>query len=360
MKKLLSLALALMACATSFTSCMSDGDTVAPTPFWPSNDTVMAVKVMTNPRNLAVVGNKLCIRGYGTFDYSNLTYPLQVVNPATLEVTTIANARNTSFCAASNRLLMVDSYTEDYVTYTTTFRYYNAADGEVYGEYLGGVPEELYKTNVYAVLVNPNNQHIYIVATDYFSQSTIYHFNALGYYADTITGFGPSVSSAAFDGETAYFVSEGNWQSNNSTIYRVRLGETTATDFYAAANGGKTMGDVGLDILMAADKSFYVVVNNSSYVTHLDANGKELQRYACTEADGQPRFIAALGDHFYVSTYGGKVLKLDAQMNKVGELKLGPSLEQIVALQDRLCVLGWEMGADNYMYVINPAKAFAK
>ena len=358
MKKLLSLA--LLACATIFTSCMSDGDTVTPTPFWPaSNDTVMVVKVMDNPSKLVVAGNKLCINGYGTSDWNNILNPLQIVNPTNLEVTTIPDVRVTSFAPSSNRLLLVDSEAPDWVNYTTTFRYYDTTKGEVYGEFIGGVPEELYKTCVYAILVNPNNQNIYIVTTDYYSQSTIYHFNQNGYYVETITGCTESVSSAAFDGETAYFVSEGNYGSNNSSIFRVKPGEAIATDFYRAANGGQSLGDVGLDILCAADKSFYVVVNNSSYIVHLDADGKKLHRYDCTADDGQPRYIAAHGGNYYVSTYGGKVLKLDAQLNKVGELKLGPALEQMVILQDRICVLGCAMGQDNRLFVINIDKAFS-
>ena len=360
MKNLLTAAFALLACCLMTTSCLkNNSDDIKPID-WPTNDSVITVKVMQNPTHLCVAGNYLMVNGYGSDDWYTpgaLTYPVQRVDPTTLMVTNVPDVKATNFVGYAGLVLMYYSATEDYVNYDTKFQYYDP-ETEDTAAFLLNAPDELTNSNVYMMSVNPNNGHLYIGTTDNFSKSVVYHFGDLynGFpYMDKIEGLGPSVGHAAYFYSDVCLLSEGTYQGNNSKLYKVKGATTTPVEMYSSANDGKIIGDTGND-LINYNGNLYMVVNGSKYIARLEENGKEVARYTCTAADGEPRFITEYGNHLYVSTYSGKVLRLTPDMKKDGELDLKTALEDIVVCADRICVLGCAMGADNRLFIINPSK----
>lgn len=358
MKKHFYLAAMLLLATVSLTSCLNDDDEIDYVS-WPATDKdVTTVEVMQNPTKMCIAGNYLVINGYGSNDWYTegaLTYPVQLVNPRNLEVTTLKDERATNIAPYGSVLLMSYSETKDWMNYTTTFKSYNTATNQYGSDFLTNAPQELYSQNVYMLAVNPYNGHIYVAVTDYSSSSTIYHFNSNGLYNQTIECRGASVSRVVFSGDDLYLLSEGVYGQNNSEIYKVESGSDKAVALYSTMNGGQKLGDTAND-LIGFKNTLYVVVNGSGYVARLEANGHETARYAFTEEDGAPRFAAGYGNYVYVSTYGGKVIKLTAELQKVGEIALNTALESILVCADRLCVLGTGMGADNRLFVIDPSK----
>ena len=143
----------------------------------------------------------------------------------------------------------------------------------------------------------------------------------------------------------AIILCEGSYGGNNSCLALLSDGEVT-TGIYATANG-QDLGDTGQDLLHT-DGAWFVSVSTSAYIARLNEKTyKEEARYTCTEADNLPRYLASDGDYLYVSTYAGKVLKLQlSDLTKVAEAEVGSYPEQIAIVGSHLlcCNSGYSYG----------------
>ncbi len=143
----------------------------------------------------------------------------------------------------------------------------------------------------------------------------------------------------------ALILCEGSMNKNNSCISLLKEGNITE-HIYKNINE-KPLGDTGQDILYSKG-AYYVSVSSSNYIVKLNSKTyKEEARYTCTQEDNNPRYLAELGDFLYVSTYAGKVMKLNkSDMTKVAEVMVESYPEQIAISGDYLlcCNSGYSMG----------------
>lgn len=150
----------------------------------------------------------------------------------------------------------------------------------------------------------------------------------------------------------AYILCEGAWGSNNATISYYPLNEGgLVSDIYYEINKAK-LGDLANDMI-EYDDCVYVLLNGSKYVARLDANALEKARYNFSAEEGTPRYMDADDGYLYVSQYGGKVRKLDANtLALVATFNGGDNLEGIVVEDDKIYVSNTYKvdGSGNYVY----------
>lgn len=161
----------------------------------------------------------------------------------------------------------------------------------------------------------------------------------------------------------AFIMYEGSMGGNNAGIsfYAPAKDAKFISDIYYTQNGVR-MGDLA-NVMIEHDNSLYVVVGGSKYVTRLNSAGVEQARHSFGSGEGEPRAIDAEGDYVYVTQYGGKVLKLNAQtLEVVATFEGGDNLEGIVEEDGKLYVANAYKveGSGNYVYnteimVINAA-----
>lgn len=141
-----------------------------------------SIEVAQNPNSLLEEGDKLFLISY---DYNEVSYPVQMIDPATNSVTKLGYA--TCFTASNDIVYMVDSQT-DYTTnpYTThnSFWSYNVKTGTMNNaSFLKDAPEDLESANIYMIAVDGETGDIYLSSTFYTAYNgNIYRFKADGTY----------------------------------------------------------------------------------------------------------------------------------------------------------------------------------
>ena len=139
-------------------------------------------------------------------------------------------------------------------------------------------------------------------------------------------------SKVALPEHRGLVLNEGSYGMNNTTISFFDAAKDTTTkatnDLYFIQNK-KQLGDTGQDIIVE-DNNIYVCVYGSSYVTKLNKAGVEQARREFGSDLGQPRYMAECDGFVYVTTYGGFVVKLNANdLSVAGKVKVGPAAERI-------------------------------
>ena len=139
-------------------------------------------------------------------------------------------------------------------------------------------------------------------------------------------------SKVALPEHRGLVLNEGSFQLNNASISFFDAAKDTTTkasnDLYFIQNK-KQLGDTGQDIIVE-DNNIYVCVYGSSYVTKLNKAGVEQARREFGSDLGQPRYMAECDGFVYVTTYGGFVVKLNANdLSVAGKVKVGPAAERI-------------------------------
>ena len=139
-------------------------------------------------------------------------------------------------------------------------------------------------------------------------------------------------SSVALPEHRGLVLNEGSFQKNNASIafFDAVMDTTTkaANDLYLIQNK-KQLGDTGQDLIVE-DNNIYVSVYGSSYVAKLNKAGIEQVRKSFGSDLGQPRYLAECDGFIYVTTYGGYVVKLNANdLSEAGKVKVGPAAERI-------------------------------
>ena len=154
----------------------------------------------------------------------------------------------------------------------------------------------------------------------------------------------PVVDTGAAEPTLLYILSEGLFNSNNSTLATYDLTtKVLVTDYFLAANK-RGLGDTGNDMGIYGSK-LYVVMNVSSQVEVVDVKtGKSLAQIPMFDDKAlarEPRYVEFYGGKAYVCSFDGTVAKIDTASLKVD------ALVQCGKNPDGICV------ANNKIYVSN-------
>lgn len=160
----------------------------------------------------------------------------------------------------------------------------------------------------------------------------------------------------------AYILNEGSYNGNNSALDFVDLDNKLTGKVFATVNG-EGLGDTGQDIVEYGGR-IYVSVFGSNYIAKLDLNGKLVEKYTFTKAEGQPRYLACKDGNVYVSLYSGQVAKFDTTSiaKPVAFAKTGSLPEQMAVYGDLLLVTNSSnsaSGISNDMVSVIDLKTFA-
>ena len=161
-------------------------------------------------------------------------------------------------------------------------------------------------------------------------------------------GIAPVVSNP-----DVFILCEGLWGANNADVSAYNSTLMQCTGDYHYRQNKQYLGDTGQDLLWY-DGYLYVSVSGSSYVAKLDSVGREVARRSIAPEDGQPRYLAAEGDYIYVTLYGGKVAKMNADdLSVVDYAPVGRNPEDIILYKGQLLVANSGWGSDSTLTVID-------
>lgn len=138
-----------------------------------------------------------------------------------------------------------------------------------------------------------------------------------------------------------YVLNEGLFNTNNSSLTRFNLEDSTLEKnyFYAANNRG--LGDTGSDIAIYGSK-MYIVVNVSSQLEVVNVNTcKSLKQipFFDGEKPRQPRKITFYGANAYVCNFDGTVAVIDTTTLEISRfINVGKNPDGIVAAYDKIWV----------------------
>lgn len=128
----------------------------------------------------------------------------------------------------------------------------------------------------------------------------------------------------------AFILNEGKYESNNAGIafYAPNKDGKFIEDIYMTQNK-KGLGDTGQDIIVY-NNYMYVSVYGSKLLLKLNSAGVEVARLSFSEEDGAPRYLVAESGKIYVTLYGKKVAKINAQTMQIeGYAPVGRNPERI-------------------------------
>lgn len=155
------------------------------------------VTVSTNPEKILESEGRIFILSYGG-DYPNYTYPVEMYNPKTGEVTKVANATN---MAEDDGIIYLAYSDTDWSTYTTTttFSTYNVKTG-VWNQtsFLKDAPAELATSSVYGMSVDSDNGDIYICTSSYDTKGDVYRFRKDGSFVAKFESGGVNPKKVVF------------------------------------------------------------------------------------------------------------------------------------------------------------------
>ncbi len=128
-----------------------------------------------------------------------------------------------------------------------------------------------------------------------------------------------------------YILNSGMMDSNNSelTYFDILTGEVS-TNVFAAANGGRRLGDSGNDFLIYGEK-MYIALTGSAVVFVTDLKGKLIEEIKVKgeKSDLCPRQMTAVGGKVYVTYLEGYVGAIDTASFNVVKAQVGPYPEGI-------------------------------
>lgn len=143
-----------------------------------------------------------------------------------------------------------------------------------------------------------------------------------------------------------YMLCEGLMGSENSAItyYNVKTGQTVK-DYFKQVNG-YALGESANDLQRYGSKLYCVVSGaqgkNKSFLEVIDlATGKSLKRIPFYDANGpyMPRNVSFYKNKAYVSSYDGKITRVDTTTLKIeARLNVGGALEELAVVGSKLYV----------------------
>ena len=162
-------------------------------------------------------------------------------------------------------------------------------------------------------------------------------------------------------GHNAFVLNEGIWGLNEATISLVNLDDHSIDNEYFESCNGRTMGDVGQDLVVYGSKA-YATINNSNNLEVVDLKDGSARHIDL--GTRSPRYIAACGGMIYITCYSPcSVIRIDtATLQIEGSCMLGAFKPEGICFNNgKLYVASaWiqnESGGfqyDNTLYVIDP------
>lgn len=174
--------------------------------------------------------------------------------------------------------------------------------------------------------------------------------------------FDDSGSQVTLPAHRAFILNEGTQGANNATLsfYAPDKDADFIKDIFYTQNQAK-LGDTG-QTMIEYNNDLYAIISGSRYLIRMNTAGVEKQRYAIPASEGDPRYLAADNGYIYMTQYGGRVTKLDANtLQVVATFEGGANLEGIAECDGKLYVAnsytkndaGYQYHTD--LFVINAA-----
>lgn len=142
-------------------------------------DKAESIVTLQNPTGIQEANGHIYVFSSGTYDeyWNYVDKPCcAVFDPSTKKTTKIGDA--TRMLAIGDNLYFVNSTTQDWTNYTTTFSQYSAKTNKTESWSLKNLPSEIASANVYMMARNPYDGSIYIATSDFVHNSPIYHFDS--------------------------------------------------------------------------------------------------------------------------------------------------------------------------------------
>ncbi len=154
-----------------------------------------------------------------------------------------------------------------------------------------------------------------------------------------------------------YIVNEGVWGRGNSTLTYYDLENFQAyNDVFGTVNG-RSLGDVGNEMVIRDGKG-YIVVNNSDRIEIIDLATNRSEGTISLPAGSSPRHVAFGGDSLLMVTalYDNSVLVYGLNgINLLGRIPVGANPEGIVVANGKAYVANSGLGSGSTMSVISIA-----
>ena len=165
--------------------------------------------------------------------------------------------------------------------------------------------------------------------------------------------FDDSGSKVSLPAHRAFILNEGTMGANNATLsfYAPDKDAEFISDIFYTQNQAK-LGDTGQS-LIEYNNDLYAIIAGSRYLVRMNTAGVEKERYAIPESEGDPRYMTAEDGYIYLTQYGGRVTKLDANtLSVAGTFNGGNNLEGIAECDGKLYVANSYLKNDNgYQYL---------
>lgn len=146
-----------------------------------------------------------------------------------------------------------------------------------------------------------------------------------------------------------FILNEGKINSNNACLSAYMSDSNKVYGNYFEKLNNQKMGDVGQDMILSGNY-IYIAMSSSKTIYKLDKEG--YLKSSCRTED-KPRALAVKDGKLYVSCYGGKVLRINAQTLEIEKsIKLSDSnLEGISICNNKLYVANsYSLNNNTYVY----------
>ncbi|ACF14570.1 conserved hypothetical protein [Chloroherpeton thalassium ATCC 35110] len=143
--------------------------------------------------------------------------------------------------------------------------------------------------------------------------------------------------------DAALVLSEGNYESNNSTLTHYDMETNVATQNYFEQRIGRLLGDTGNDMILV-DNILYIVVNNSNKLEVVDTDTWTSLAKITLEKDesgSSPREIVEYNGKLFISNFNGYVAVVDTANsygNEIEWIQVGTQPNGITVLDGKIYV----------------------
>ena len=235
-----------------------------------NNFSVQSLEVAINPAILAAdsKGNVYLI---SKGNYGDVPATLQRIDAQTQEVTVINEVSGATYMKMYNdKLYIICSQYDSNWNQTANCIVYDAVNEKVIVDKF--ITDGTDINSAYSISVEPVTGNVYISMSDYRNTGDMYIFSPQGKLIKQFDTKGLNPVGAFFDGsQYSYILNNGNWGSNDASLYCYNSVNGSLTDIFYNANQIK-LGDIAQDMIIYGSK-MYVAVSESQVIFVLNKNG---------------------------------------------------------------------------------------